>query len=62
MRNTVVYDLIARDLKRAIDILLAGTVAREIHCSSNISVYTLAARGYRINRVLRIECQRRIVE
>ena len=46
----------ARGLRRAIDILLVGTVVREIYYSGNISVYTLVARGRRINRVLRIEC------
>ena len=56
MRNTVVYDLMARGLRRAIDILLVGTIVREIHHPSNISVYTLAVRGRRINEVLRIEC------
>ena len=56
VRNTVACDLIARGLRRAVDIPLAGTVAREIHRPGNISVCTLAARGRRINGVLRIEC------
>ena len=56
MRNTVACDLMARGLRRAVDIPLIGTVAREIHRPSNISVCTLAARGRRINRVLRIGC------
>ena len=55
MRNTIIYDLIARDLRRAIDILLVGIIVREIYHSSNISVYTLAVRGRRINKVLRIK-------
>ena len=56
MRNTVVYDLMARGLRRAIDILLVGTVVREIHHPSNISICTLVVRGHRINRILRIGC------
>ena len=56
VRNTIAYNLIARGLRRAIDILLVGIVVREIYYSNNISVYTLVARGRRINRVLRIEC------
>ena len=62
MRNTVACDLMAGGLRRAVDILLAGTVVREIHRPGNISVCTLAARGRRINGVLRIGCQRRTVE
>ena len=56
MRNTVACDLMARDLRRAVDIPLAGIVVREIHCPGNISVCILAARGRRINGVLRIGC------
>ena len=54
MRNTVAYDLMARGLRRAIDILLVGIIVREIYHSGNISVYTLVVRGRRINKVLRI--------
>ena len=55
MRNTIAYDLMARGLRRAIDILLVETIVREIHYSSNINIYTLVARGRRINKILRIE-------
>ena len=55
MRSTIIYNLMARGLRRFIGISLVGTIIKKIIRSSNISIYTLAIRGLRINGVLKIE-------